>query len=59
MIEHLELLGLVSGFELGGNRQLIYDNFDKWWESVEALSKEALPAPSMTNVVLWPGRKRK
>lgn len=59
LVELLELLGLVSEIGINGNRQVMYGDFDKWWDSVEALSKEELPAPDMTNVVIWPGRNPK
>ncbi|WP_312055854.1 DNA translocase FtsK [Pantoea brenneri] len=58
LVELLELLGLVSEIGINGNRQVLHSDFDKWWESVEALSKEELPAPDMTNVVIWPGQKK-
>lgn len=59
LVELLELLGLVSESGINGNRKVMHVDFDKWWESVEALSKEDLPAPDMTNVVIWPGRNPK
>jgi len=59
LVDLLQLLGLVSEIGINGNRQVFHSHFDNWWVSVEALSKEELPAPDMTNVVIWPGRNPK